>query len=175
MPGKFTNDFVGAFDYVVGREGVFSDDPDDTGNWTGGKAGAGEMKGTKYGISAAAYPTLDIKNLTQEEARLIYRRDYWDKAHCDALPAPVAFCVFDCAVNQGVGRAIRCLQRAIGVNDDGKFGPHSRAAMARLSPEVAVEYFQAERIIEYAEAATWAKHRRGWMRRVIATAVEASQ
>lgn len=174
MAGKFTEDFDGSFDYVVGREGVFSDDPDDTGNWTGGAHGKGELKGTMFGISAAAYPQLDIKNISLAQAKEIYRVDYWNKAHCNALPETLAFCVFDCAVNQGVGRAIRCLQRAVGVNDDGKFGPHSRAALARLSPSVAVEYFQAERILEYVEVGTWTKHKRGWMRRVIATAVEAS-
>lgn len=165
--------FDTAFDYVVGREGVFGDDPDDSGNWTGGKYGAGVLKGTKYGISAAAYPDLDIKNLSLDEAKAIYRRDYWDKVLCDTLPKGVAFCVFDCAVNQGVGRAIRCLQRAAGVNDDGKFGPHTRDALLRLNERVAVEYFQAERILEYVKVPTWEKYKRGWMRRVIGTAMEA--
>lgn len=167
-------EFVRAFAYVVGQEGVFGADPDDTGNWTGGKVGVGELRGTKYGISAAAYPSLDIANLTIQAARDLYYKDYWLPAHCQFLPTALAFCMFDCAVNQGVKRAVECLQRAAGVNDDGKFGPHSRAAVARLSPLDAVEYFQAERILEYTMAATWSKYRRGWMRRVIQTAVEAT-
>lgn len=166
-------DFARSFEYTVGREGIFSKDPEDTGNWTGGKVGQGALKGTKYGISAAAYPELDIEHVSLEQAREIYFKDYWLAAHCQELVAPLAFVVFDAAVNQGVGRAIRCLQRAAGVNDDGRFGPHTRAAVKRLEPGYAVEYFQAERILEYVKAATWEKHKRGWMRRVIGTAMEA--
>ncbi len=167
-------DFLRAFAYVVDTEGVFSDDPDDAGNWTGGSPGAGVLKGTKYGVSAKSYPDLDIASLTIDQVREIYFRDYWQKAHCPSLPPPIAFCVFDCAVNQGVVRAIKCLQRAAGVNDDGWFGPHSRSAVKRLVPLDAVEYFQAERILEYVEAATWGKHKRGWARRAIQTAMEAA-
>lgn len=167
--------FEEAFEYVVGREGIYDDDPEDDGNWTGGRQGQGELKGTKYGISAAAYPSLNIKALSLDAAKVIYRNDYWDKAGCSLLDPRVGFCVFDCAVNQGVGRAIRCLQRAAGVNDDGKIGPHTREAIARLDPTTAVEYFQAERILEYALAARWDRFKRGWMRRVIGTAIKATR
>ena len=44
-------------------EGGFTNDPNDRGNWTSGKIGVGELKGTKYGISAMAYPLEDIKNI----------------------------------------------------------------------------------------------------------------
>ena len=167
--------FVKAFEYVVGREGVFDDDPNDWGNWTGGKPGEGELKGTKYGISAKAYPDLDIASLSLDDAMLLYRRDYWMKCDCDSLPAGLALAVFDCAVNQGVKKAIQCLQRAAGVNDDGKIGPHTRAAIARLDPVIGVEYFQAERILEYVTVPTWERFKRGWMRRVIGTAITATR
>jgi lysozyme family protein len=166
-------DFDRAFKYVVGQEGVFSKDPDDRGNWTGGEKGVGLLKGTKYGISAKAYPELDIENLTLAQARDIYFKDYWTKAHCPLWVAPLAFVMFDAAVNQGVERAVRCLQRAAGVNDDGVVGPHTLGAVRRLDERTAVEYFQAERILEYVEAATWQKHKRGWMRRAVETAMGA--
>lgn len=85
--------FDSAFSFVIGSEGEYSNDPDDPG---------GE---TKYGISKRAYPHLDIKNLTLDDAKSIYWQDYWDKADCDNLPNPLDICVFDTAVNQGVGRA----------------------------------------------------------------------
>ena len=53
-------DFDKAFDIIVGVEGGFSLDPNDPGNWTGGKRGVGELKGTRWGISAKSYPHLDI-------------------------------------------------------------------------------------------------------------------
>ncbi len=167
--------FDRAFDYVIGREGTYDDDPNDDGNWTGGKEGVGELKGTKYGISAAAYPHLDIESLTLAQAKEIYLQDYWNKVQCDTWAPGLALCMFDCAVNQGVGRAIRCLQRAAGVNDDGKIGPHTREAVSRMDPITAVEYFQAERIIEYAQAARWENFKRGWSRRAIGTAIRATR
>lgn len=79
--------------FVLKHEGGYSNDPRDAG---------GE---TKFGISKRAYPGLDIKNLTEDEAKEIYKRDYWDKAGCNALKWPLCFVVFDTAVNCGVGRA----------------------------------------------------------------------
>jgi lysozyme family protein len=38
---------------LIEHEGGFQNDPDDSGNWTGGKVGVGELKGTKWGICAA--------------------------------------------------------------------------------------------------------------------------
>lgn len=167
--------FDHAFEYVVGKEGSFSDDPEDDGNWTGGKEHTGELRGTKYGISAASYPDMDIVNLSLETAKEIYRMDYWEKAACDALHPAVALAVFDSAVNQGVRRAIKCLQRALGVNDDGKIGPQTRRALGMAEPNYTLERFQAERVIEYVKASDWEVYKRGWMRRVIATAILASR
>ena len=65
---------------------------------------------TKWGISQRAYPTLKVDELTMEQARDIYRRDYWAKSGCDELPWPMDLCAFDCAVNQGVGRARQLLR-----------------------------------------------------------------
>jgi len=65
---------------------------------------------TKWGISQRAYPTLKVDELTMEQARDIYRCDYWAKSGCDELPYPLDLCVFDCAVNQGVGRARQFLR-----------------------------------------------------------------
>ena len=62
--------FDKAFDRLIGHEGGFTNDSRDAGNWTGGKVGVGKLVGTKFGLSAATYPTLDIKNITIVEAKL---------------------------------------------------------------------------------------------------------
>ena len=59
---------------------------------------------TKYGISKKAYPDVDIKSLTLEEASMLYQRDYWDKTGCPLMGLPLAIAAFDSAVNCGVGR-----------------------------------------------------------------------
>lgn len=106
--------FNEAFEIVIGHEGGYTANPRDRGNWTDGAFGqrGGKLLGTKYGVSAMSYPHLDIKNLTIEQARAIYKQNYWDKAGCDNLPDALALCVFDTAVNSGVSRALRLLTEA---------------------------------------------------------------
>lgn len=114
--------FERAVNFTLGEEGGYQCEPSDAGNWT--KAGRkGELKGTKYGISALSFPSLDIKNLTVEQAKDIYRKGYWDKVEGDKLSPPLAVAVFDTAVNMGVATAVRLLQRAIGCKQDGILGP----------------------------------------------------
>jgi lysozyme family protein len=111
------------FDRALGHEGGYTNDRRDPGNWTGGKVGVGQLLGTKFGIAANTFPTLDIKNLTAAQARKIYKELYWDKVKGDELPASIDWAVFDYAINSGPFRAIVGLQRALGVADDGKLGP----------------------------------------------------
>jgi len=86
--------------FVLRWEGGYTNDPHDPG---------GE---TNLGISRRAYPTLDIKSLTEQDAMAIYHRDYWIKAGCDDLPCPMDWVVFDTAVNMGVKKAKVILQES---------------------------------------------------------------
>lgn len=74
--------------------------------WEGGYSFDKEDPGgeTKWGISKRAYPDIDIKSLTKEEAMLIYERDYWLKIGADKMDKRMAMTCFDSAVNCGVGR-----------------------------------------------------------------------
>lgn len=83
--------FDAAFQIVVGIEAGYVNDPDDPG---------GE---TKYGISKRSYPNVDIPQLTLEEAKQIYKRDFWDHINLDSQPWELALIAFDCEVNQGEG------------------------------------------------------------------------
>ena len=91
------NNFEKALKFVLSHEAEFVDDPNDPG------------KATKYGISQKAYPDLDIANLTREDAKIIYQRDYWDKAGCGEIANGLDIVVFDTAVNCGVSRALAFL------------------------------------------------------------------
>jgi lysozyme family protein len=110
-------------DKVLKHEGGYSNDPTDRG---------GE---TKYGISKRAYPSLDIKSLTKDRAKEIYKRDYWDKNKCHLLPEGVDYVHFDTAINMGGGRASKLLQEAAGVKVDGIVGPMTIAAAQEINPE----------------------------------------
>ncbi len=96
---------------ILIHEGGYVNDPTDRG---------GE---TKYGIAKRSYPKLDIKNLTLSQASEIYYRDYWVKASCNHLPDHLQLIHFDSAVNHGVSRANKLLQKAIGdITVDGVIG-----------------------------------------------------
>lgn len=145
----------------------------DRGNWTGGQVGVGDLRGSKRGISAMAYPTLDIANLTDDQARAIYRQDYWARIAGDSLPAAVAVLVGDEAVNQGIGAAARDLQAAVGLAQDGAIGPVTVAAVRAKNDICAlVEEITARRAVRYAGTGTFPTFGIGWMRRLAhATAI----
>ena len=158
--------FERAFRVVVGEEGGFTQDPAEPGNWTGGATGRGECRGTRWGISAAAYPALDIAGLALADAHAIYRRDYWDRVCGDALPPGLALLVFDAAVNNGVGRAVRWLQAAAGVAQDGAPGALTLAAVRARAPLALCAEVQAQRLVFMAGLPGWGRYGLGWARRL---------
>ena len=146
--------FDQCFDKLISHEGGYVNDPRDAG---------GE---TKYGISKRAYPQVDIKNLTLDAAKAIYKRDYWDRAQCDKLPPTVAYLLFDAAVNSGIGQAIRFLQRAVNLADDGVIGPMTLAAVARVDAEAISARFLGQRLEFMTKLTTWDTFGKGWARRI---------
>jgi lysozyme family protein len=146
--------FDDAFDRLIGHEGGYVNDPNDPG---------GE---TKWGISKRSYPHLHIGTLTREDARAIYKRDFWDRIDADRMYDGVAFQCFDFAVNSGIGTAVRYLQRAVGVADDGRWGPVSRAAAAALPESDTIMRFLGERLDFMTRLNNWQFHGKGWARRI---------
>ncbi|MBB5885456.1 hypothetical protein DYQ93_11495 [Xanthomonas sp. LMG 8992] len=146
------------FDSLIARvlthEGGYVNDPKDPG---------GE---TQWGISKRSYPGVDIRALTRAQAIEIYRRDFWQRLQGDKLPGVIAFQVLDAAVNHGVGNAIRWLQRAAGVADDGVIGPRTLAAVAAAPAADLALLFNAARLEFYAQLGTFDRFGRGWTRRV---------
>jgi lysozyme family protein len=112
--------FDSAFIKTVGLEGGYGNDPNDSGNWTGGKIGIGELKGTKYGISATSFPNEDIKNLSLDRAKTLYRVNYWDVLNLDKINNKrIQEEIFDTSVNMGTGGAGMIVQRAINFLEPG--------------------------------------------------------
>jgi lysozyme family protein len=159
--------FDDSFAELHGEEGDLSTDPNDPGNWTGGAVGVGENRGTNFGISAAAYPTLDIAHLTLEQAKAIAKRDFWDPLHCDDLPFGVAHALFDTAFNQGVGAAARLFQHAVGVAEDGIVGSGTMAAFRRAGPRLFARRFTVARIVRYSHTRGWELYADGWVGRAL--------
>ena len=111
------------------HEGGYVHDPKDLG---------GE---TNFGIAKRFYPDVDIKNLTEEEAKEIYKQDYWVKNRVEELPENLRHIFFDMCVNQGRGTAVKILQRACNAKGanlaiDGGFGPGTHAAIDTYKPSI---------------------------------------
>ena len=158
--------FDEAFERVIGHEGKYQAEPMDRGNWTTGTVGEGVLKGTKWGISAMSYPDLDIKNLTIEQAKAIYKRDFWDRGRLGEYDEGFMFQVFDAGVNHGFGNAIRFVQRAIDVADDGKVGAVTLGAMRATSVTDLVMRFNAQRLRFIVKLREFQKFGGGWVNRV---------
>lgn len=146
--------FDQCFDKLIAHEGGYVNDAKDPG---------GE---TQWGISKRAYPQVDIKNLTRYAAKEIYKRDYWERAQCDKLPPTLAYLIFDASVNSGIGQAIRFLQRAIGVADDGVLGPLTLASVQRFDAESLCARFLGQRLDFMTRLSTFDYFGKGWARRV---------
>lgn len=118
---EMKNNFDRAIIEILKHEGGYVNHPNDPG---------GE---TNFGITKKVYPDLDIKNLTVEQAKEIYKRDYW-LTGLDGLSYPVAAKVFDMVVNMGVRQAIKLVQRAVDEKADGILG-HSSIANLKATPD----------------------------------------
>lgn len=160
------SNFKICFDFTIGAEGGYQDNSQDPGNWTGGAVGVGELLGTKYGISAAQYPNLDIKALTEQQAESIYISDYYAPIHGDELPLPLAMVTFDAAVNSGPFKAIQWLQRGVGAYQDGIIGRSTLLAAHTCIYRQAVQIACDARLQFLEGLRLWATFGQGWANRV---------
>jgi len=92
---------------VLKDEGGYSNVPGDNGG------------PTNFGITISDYrkyinprgTATDVKNMSVDQAKVIYKARYWDVLGCDDLPSGVDYTCFDYGVNSGVGRPRKALQR----------------------------------------------------------------
>jgi len=145
-----------AIDRVLGHEGGYVNNSKDPG---------GE---TNWGISRRSYPEVSIKTLTRNQAIAIYHRDFWNKAHCESLSDGAGYQLLDSAVNSGISQSIRFMQRALGVADDGIWGPVTQAASEKMSESDFILRFLAERLDFMTRLKAWDTFGRGWARRIAA-------
>lgn len=131
--------FNEAFQVVIGHEGGYQANTNDSGNYNS----KGELIGTKYGVSAPQLeqwlgwvPTAqDMKDISLDTARQIYREVYWDPPRLYELPDQhTATHIFDLFINHGLSGGARIVQRALGklpdryyTMIDGVYGPDSLA------------------------------------------------
>lgn len=150
-------DFEKLMDFVLKWEGrTFEDDPDDPGGAT--KFGI-DIRTLRSDAKKGAYQAFlkeigvrlpvdreSIRMLSERQARAIYERSYWRPLDRWQFPRLTRAAMFDASVNCGFGRAVKCLQRHVGVDDDGVMGPVTCGAFRRLA-----DYDLARGVIEERE------------------------
>ena len=109
----------------------------------------------------------EMRNLTSTMVAPLYKRKYWDACRADELISGLDYCVFDVAVNSGVGRAIKLLQQTVGATPDGGYGSITAALVkeAEKDPEKVISLFCARRLEFLQSLKSFPVFGKGWSRR----------
>jgi len=147
-----------------------------TAKWEGGWSDHARDPGgkTMYGITQATLSAYygrpasvsEIRGLTKDTAKAIYRSEYWDKIAGDVLPPGVDLCVYDFGVNSGPSRAVKSLQAALGVKSDGWVGEITMAAVRKANPRKLVGKLCDRRMAFLEKLDTFDDFGKGWTNRV---------
>ena len=135
-------------DDVIRREGGFVDHPADR----GGPTKFGITQATLAGYCGHPVGAAEVAALNADQAKQIYRRDYYFAPRIDQLPARVQPFVFDSAVNHGPARAIGFVQQ---VCNQAGFGTSSAAAGAARGGSLVVDGICGSRTGRAAHDADW--------------------
>lgn len=157
------SNFAQALKLVLVHEGGFADHPDDPGGAT--------MKGVTQAVYDAyrvgkGLAVRSVKSITNAELNAIYERQYWQAIRGDELPSGVDYCVFDYAVNSGPGRAVKDLQRALGVKVDGVVGMGTMNALTAADDAKLINEICDKRLKFLKSLRIWKTFGVGWERRV---------
>ena len=160
MDNKNNVEFI--IPFILQVEGGYVNNPADPG---------GE---TKYGISKRRDPGINIKNLTVEDAKAIYKKDYWEHFHCNLLPFPINMILLDATINSGL-QGVRTLQQAVNLLSkdkiavDGIIGPITVKTVYNIDANALAFAFLLWRVKFYYDL-SFHKGKQffiGWVRRVV--------
>lgn len=156
-----TGNFPACLEFVLKHEGGWADHPRDPGGAT--------MKGVTLEVYqnylGRKVSKEELRKIPQEHLVDIYKSLYWDKAKCDNLAVGVDLVVFDMAVNAGVSRSARILQRCVGAVPDGVIGPRTMALVNGIPAKDIIIKFSDGRENFYKSLSTFDTFGKGWLRR----------
>ncbi len=148
--------------WLLVDEGGNDDDPSDHGGRT--SRGVTQKEYNAWRLEHSL-PIRDVWKASDDEVSTIYHDEYWDP-WCDRFPTGIDYLYFDMAVNAGPHRAAVLLQRALGVNDDGRIGPITRTAIKLTNPSLLIERYTAAKKAFYI-GLHQPRFTRGWLNRCV--------
>jgi lysozyme family protein len=162
--------FDDALKAVLKHEGGFVNHPKDP----GGMTNLGVTKRVWEQWVGGKVDEKTMRSLTPELVAPMYRKQYWDAVKGDDLPEGLDYLMFDFAVNAGPVRAIRTMQKAMGLTTDGIIGPKTLGVLKDSNREELVARFSDEKEAFYRALPTFSTFGKGWLRRVAETKTHAN-
>ena len=162
------DDFLQSLARVLVYEGGKADNPNDP----GGRTNQGVTQATYAAYRRSkGLPYRDVYLMENGERDDIYQSMYWTPARGDELPVGVDLCVFDAAVNSGLGRAVKWLQAALGDHYtgqlDGVIGTKTMLAVSDFGdPDALVMAYCSRRLATLQQLTTWKYFGVGWAARI---------
>jgi lysozyme family protein len=154
--------FEKSLDFLLESEGGFVNNPKDPGGMT--NLGVTATAWSQY--KGRATSEKEMRGLTKDTVALFYEKKYWDACKCDDLPSGIDYLVFDFAVNDGPGRAIKTLQKAIGVPEDGAIGPVTLQNIDVMEKSELITRFSEAKKEFYESLPTFPTFGKGWLARI---------
>lgn len=151
---------------ILKSEGGYVDHPKDP----GGSTNMGITRKTLAawrGIHWRRLSKQEVKKLTSDEAKAIYKKNYWDSFKGDDLPFGLDYAVMDYAVNSGVSRSVKALQRLLGVKADGVVGVITLSAINDHPNHAKLVSILCHRRLAWLQRLRhWSTFGKGWAKRV---------
>lgn len=161
--------FEYAMRLLLRHEGGFVNHPKDP----GGMTNLGVTKAVWEAHTGKPATEADMRALTPQAVQPVYKARYWDAVRGDDLPHGLDYCLFDCAVNSGPGRAIKLLQYVLHLKVDGIMGKNTMAAIMDADPIELIEDYSQRRLDFLKSLPTWEMFGKGWRKRVSEVELEA--
>ena len=158
-----------SFDLVIAHEGGFTNDQRDKGNHLAdGREGC-----TMLGCTQANWESYigkkvtqdDMKKLTKDDIKPLYKKNYFDVVMGDLLPSGLDYAAFDFAINAGSNASRKMVQIAVGVNNDGIFGPATLKAIQNADAKDVLGRFTSAKIKFYQSLSNFEVYGKGWLKR----------
>lgn len=156
------NNFEASLALILKVEAGFSNNPEDP----GGMTNLGVTKRTWEAFVGHPVTEADMRALTPEQVRTLYKQMFWDAVKGDELPLGIDYATADFAVNSSPARAAGFLQTAVRMFADHKIGPHTLAVVGTDDPAAVINHLCDYRMVFLRSLKDWPEFGKGWNNRV---------